>query len=109
MDSAFLIQQLRQFIFTLASSGATVFLGTLAIGVFGLGPIGRAIAARIRSSHPSQLPPEDPSLPALKAAMGEVLERLDFSERVLTELHDRTLSPGVTPLKHRTPREVTPV
>jgi hypothetical protein len=104
---SFWLQQWHQFIFDLATHGTAVFLGTLAIGVFGVGPIGRALAARIRGS--SALPAGDPSLPEMKAVLGEVLERLDFSERVLTELHQRTLGnvPVQTPV--RTPREVTPV
>lgn len=107
MDSEFLIQQLRQFIFDLASNGHVVFLTTLGILVFGLGPIGRAIAKRIRGSESPPL--EDPSLPALKASVSELQERLDFSERVLAELRDRQGGPGILPGPERTAREVTPV
>ena len=93
----------------LATNGHIVFLGTLAIAVFGLGPIGRAIASRIRGGVAPALPIEDPSLVAPKSAMGEVLERLDFSERMLTELSRRTLGPGLLPPQAEVPREVTPV
>lgn len=89
MGSEFLIQQLRQFIFMLANNGHWVFLGTLGIGVFGLGPIGRALAARIRGPAADQA-----SLDALKAGIADLQERLDFSERVLTELRQRALGPG---------------
>ncbi len=102
------LQQWHQFIFDLANHGAIVFLGTLGIGVFGLGPIGRAIAARIRSGPTGALPPSDPSLPAMKAMLEEALERLDFSERVLTALDQRTGgNPAQLPAK--TARVITPV
>ena len=106
---SFWMQMWHQFVFTLADHGAAVFLGTLAIGTFGFGPIGRALAARLRGSPLPIAPTGDASLPTIKASLDEMLERLDFSERVLAELHSR--SSGVTPsqLPARTPREVTPV
>lgn len=105
---SFWLQQWHQFIFDLANHGTVVFLGTLGIGVFGLGPLGRAIAARIRNGPSRALPAEDPSLPAMKAAIGEVLERMDFNERILTELHGRTLGVAA-PTEPRPTREKTPV
>ena len=111
MDSSFLVQQLRQFIFILASYGHIVFLGTLAITVFGLGPIGRAIASRIRSGPTPNPPVSDPSLAALTATIGEVVERLDFSERLLTELNHNALGAGSR--QGQAPpdamREITPI
>lgn len=106
---SFWLQQWHAFIWDLATHGTAVLLGTLTIGVFGLGPIGRALAARIRGGSAQAVTGEDPSLPAMKAALGEVLERLDFSERVLTELHQRTLGTAPLQAQVRTPREVTPV
>ena len=98
MDSGFLIQQLRQFIFTLASHGDVVFLGTLGIAVFGLGPIGRALAARLRGVQAG-------SDEALKSGLAEVQERLDFSERILGELRARLLGSGAA--DQPTPRRAT--
>ena len=89
MDRDFLIQQLGQFIFTLASNGPVVFLGTLGILVFGLGPIGRGIARRIATTEVPPLPAEDPAAASLKATVAELQERLDFSERVLADLRER--------------------
>lgn len=111
MDSSFLVQQLRQFIFMLASYGHVVFLGTLAITVFGLGPIGRAIASRIRSGSTPAPPVSDPALAALTTTIGEVLERLDFSERLLTELNHKALGAGARPRQAQSEaaHEVTPV
>ncbi len=108
MNSDFLMRQLAVFIYTLARNGPVVFLGTLGIAVFGLGPIGRALAARIRGVAPS-LPADDPSLAALKAGMTDLQERLDFSERVLTELRQRLIGGG-GPVPPAPPgRAVTPV
>ena len=99
--------QWHQLVFVLVNNAATLFLGTLGVTVFGLGPIGRGLAARLRGDHATPL--EDPSLPALKSAMNEVLERLDFSERVLSELHQRSGGSSALPARHKTPPEVTPV
>jgi hypothetical protein len=101
MDSAFWFRQFSQFIFTLASHGDVVLLGTLAISVFGLGPIGRALAARIRGT------PSDDSLAALRSGMSELQERLDFSERVLGELRQRLIGGEAPP--EPPARVVTPV
>ena len=101
-------QQWHQFIFQLANYGHIVFLGTLGIGVFGLGPIGRAISARIRYGPSRALPPDDPAMQAIRAALDETLERLDFSERVLMEMNTRTGGPKIEPVQTRTPRSTTP-
>jgi len=93
MDSAFLLQQLRQFIFGLASSAPTVFLGALGIGVFGLGPIGRSLAARIRGT-PRELDSNDRTVAALRATIAELQERLDFSERALAVVRRQLTSGG---------------
>jgi len=103
MGPDFWTRQFAQFIFTIASHGAAVLVSTLGIGVFGLGPIGRALAARIRGASLA----ED-SLGALKSSMSEVQERLDFSERVLTELRQRLLSPGAPAQAEKPNRVLTP-
>jgi hypothetical protein len=109
MDSEFLIQQLRQFIFTLASQGPLVFLGTLGILVFGLGPVGRALAARIRGSEFRPGLPQDPSVTGLQATVSELQERLDFSERMMAELRAHDDVQRLQPPKIKTPPETTPV
>ena len=98
--------QWHQLVWTLVTHAPTIFLGVLGITVFGLGPIGRGIGARLRGEHAKPL--EDPSLPALKSAMSEVLERLDFSERVLSDLHRRTLDPTAPSVTREEPPEETP-
>lgn len=45
MGPDFWTRQFAQFILSLASHGAAVFVSTLGIAVLGLGPIGRAVAA----------------------------------------------------------------
>ena len=100
----FWLNQWHQFIFQLASHGASVFLCTLGITVVGLGPIGRAIAARIRGGPAGALP--DETLEALKSGMAEMQERLDFSERMITDVRQHLLEPG-KPIEPREPRRVT--
>ena len=97
MDSAYLIQMLRQFVFACASYGHIVFLGTLGITVIGLGPIGRAMASRIRGGR--ALEPNDPALREVKTELSELQGRLDFSERVLLEVRQRLIG-GVPPDDH---------
>jgi len=106
MGPDFWTRQFSQFIFMLASHGDVVFLGTLAITVLGLGPIGRALAARIRGG--SALALADDSLGALRNGMTELQERLDFSERILGELRQRLLEPGPAPERKEPRRIVTP-
>ena len=103
MDPDFWVRQWHQFIFDLATHGATVFLATLTVTIFGLGPIGRAIAARIRGGPAGALP--DGTLEALKSGMAEMQERLDFSERMITDVRQHLLEPG-KPVEPREPRRV---
>jgi hypothetical protein len=106
MGPDFWTRQFAQFIFTIASHGAAVFVSTLGIMVFGLGPVGRAAAARIRGGAASGL--ADDSLGDLKSGMTELQDRLDFSERVLTELRQRLLAPGDATQQPPPRRIVTP-
>lgn len=102
MGPDFWARQFSQFIFDLATHGTTVLLGTLTVTILGLGPIGRAIAARIRGG-PGALP--DGSIDALKSGMADMQERLDFSERMLTDVRQHLLEPG-KPVEPREPRRV---
>ena len=99
----FWLRQWHQFIFTLSSQGPIVLLGTLSVTILGLGPIGRAIAARIRSGPLGALP--DETLEALRSGMADLQERLDFSERMLTDVRQKLLEPG-KPIEPREPRRV---
>ncbi len=100
MGPDFWTRQFAQFIFSIASHGATVLVSTLGITVFGLGPIGRALAARIRGRNAA-----DDSLEALRTGMNELQDRLDFSERVLTELRQQLIAGG-KPLEVAPPRRM---
>jgi len=102
MGPDFWTHQFAQFVFSIATHGATVLLTTLGITVFGLGPIGRAVAARIRGGHA-----DDDSLGALTNGITELQERLDFSERVLGELRQQLIA-GSKPLELPPRRMVTP-
>jgi hypothetical protein len=99
----FWTRQFAQFIFSLASHGAAVLVSTLGITVFGLGPIGRAVAARIRGRNDA-----DDSLEALRTGFAELQDRLDFSERVLTELRQKLIAGGKPPEAAPPRRMVTP-
>ena len=99
MGPDFWTRQFAQFIFSIASHGATVLVSALGITVLGLGPIGRAVAARIRGRNAA-----DDSLEALRTGITELQDRLDFSERVLTELRHKFIAGGKPPetaLPHR--------
>ncbi|HEY6926182.1 MAG TPA: hypothetical protein VI653_22050 [Steroidobacteraceae bacterium] len=89
MGPDFWTRQFAQFIFSIASHGAAVLVSSLGITVFGLGPLGRAVAARIRGRHAA-----DDSLEALGTGITELQDRLDFSERVLTELRQQLIAGG---------------
>ena len=86
MDQTFWSQQFTQFIFVLANNGHVVFLGTLGILAVSFGPIGRALAARLRSGTR-----EAGVLEALKAELVELQERVDFSERAIADVHRRLI------------------
>ena len=103
MGPDFWTRQFAQFIFSIATHGAAVLVSTLGITVFGLGPIGRAVAARIRGRKVA-----DDSLEALTSGITELQERLDFSERVLTELRQQLISGGKPPEAAPPRRVVTP-
>ena len=59
------------------------------VGYVFTGPIGKAIGRRIagsEESQPSEIPPEVyAELDDLRARVGELEERVDFSERLLTQ------------------------
>ena len=78
-------------------------MSSLGITVFGLGPLGRAVAARIRGRHAT-----DDSLEGLRTGITELQDRLDFSERVLTELRQKLIAGGKPPEAAPPRRMVTP-
>jgi hypothetical protein len=63
--------------------GGTLFL-------LSISPVGKALADRLRSRG---VPPPDPELlaevDALRQEVAELHERVDFTERILLESHDR--------------------
>jgi hypothetical protein len=78
-----------------------IFGGGTAV-LLAFSPIGRAIAARIRSSAAPPAAMEDPALrehvELLRQEVGELHERVDFAERLLAQRTDpdRTrVAPGV--------------
>jgi hypothetical protein len=68
---------------TLIFGGGTLFL-------LSISPVGKALADRLRSRGES---PPDPELlaevDALRQEVAELHERVDFTERILLESHDR--------------------
>ena len=103
MGPDFWTRQFAQFVFSIATHGATVLVSALGITVLGLGPIGRAVAARIRGRNAA-----DDSLEALRTGVTELQDRLDFSERVLTELRQKLIAGGKPPEAAPPHRMVTP-
>ena len=67
-----------------------LIFGGGAIAAFSYSPIGRAVAARIRGETPGATSPmTDPAvldeLERLRDELGQVQERLDFTERMLAD------------------------
>jgi hypothetical protein len=65
----------------------TTIVGGLAAAVILRGPVGQALARRIQGESTSELPPETVlgELDDLRARLLELEERVDFSERLLTQ------------------------
>ena len=105
MDAWFWEQQLSQFIFVLANNADTVFLGALATLAVTFGPVGRALASRLRRSSV-----ESSRIEALEAELLEINERADFNERLLGEIRNQLAETG-QPIERRAalPETPTPV
>ncbi len=79
-----------------AIAAAGFFLAVI-VGLISLGPIGRAIAAKIRGGTPAAPAPElaaqldamEERLEGLQAQVGELAERQDFTERLLAKARER--------------------
>jgi hypothetical protein len=68
---------------TLIFGGGTLFL-------LSISPIGRALADRLRGKNqPAQDPELLAEVDALRQEVAELHERVDFTERILLESHDR--------------------
>jgi hypothetical protein len=65
----------------------TTIIGAIAAAVILRGPVGQALARRIQGESSSELPPETVlgELDDLRARVLELEERVDFSERLLTQ------------------------
>ena len=74
----------------------TTIIGAIAAAVVLRGPVGDALAQRIRGPAPSELPPEQVlnELDELRSRLGELEERADFSERLLAQHRERTDGPN---------------
>lgn len=83
-----------------ALTAATAMLGAAAIPIWGIavggaaiifrGPVGKALGRRIAGEDPGGMPPELPAeildeLDGLRHRVGELEERVDFSERLLAQ------------------------
>lgn len=76
-----------QFFFQLSTVLPYFAAGTAAVIAVSLTPLGRALTRYLRESrHGQSIPPEvEEALAALRADSTEVLERLDFLERMLAQ------------------------
>lgn len=94
MEPSIWTRMMAEFLWQLASHGSGLVLGGLAIGVFGLGPIGRALARRIQAPADAAQAGER-QLEALRNQLAELQERADFSERLLTDIRQAQLGAPV--------------
>jgi hypothetical protein len=68
---------------TLIFGGGTLFL-------LSISPVGKALADRLRGrAQPTQDPELLAEVDALRQEVAELNERVDFTERILAESHDR--------------------
>ncbi len=67
-------------LFRLAEHAQWIVPAVFATAVFGLGPIGRAFARRLSSGAA-----EREEITALREQLGELIERLDYTERLLSQ------------------------
>jgi hypothetical protein len=71
------------FAITFIFGGGTLFL-------LSISPVGKALADRLRGrAGPAQDPELLAEVDALRQEMAELHERVDFTERILSESHDR--------------------
>jgi len=96
MEPSIWTRMFAEFVWQLASHGSGLVLGALAIGVFGLGPLGRALARRLQAPADAALAGER-LLEALRNQLAELQERADFGERLLTEIRQAQLGAPVRP------------
>lgn len=106
MDIQFLI---RTIFYNLASNSHLLVLGLAAILTLGFGPLGRALAQRLRSGGAAGSPDHDALLKELRDQLGDVQERLDFNERVLSEIRQSLLGTGRRAAEPRIDPAATPV
>ena len=92
-------------LFRIAEHFQVVLPTIVAVGVFGLGPIGRALARRIAGGDATRA-----ELESLRQQVGELQERLDYNERLLGTLRGQIPSaPGGPAARPPDSRPVTPV
>ena len=70
----------QTFLFRLAEHAQWIVPALFATAVLGLGPIGRAFARRLSSGAA-----ERDELASLREQLAELLERLDYTERILSQ------------------------
>lgn len=102
MDTV-LLDALRRLIFELAEHGSELVLGLSAIFVFGLGPLGRALAQRLRGARDTS-PELLQRLDEVAASLEELHQRAEFTERALAKLPPvMAAARARTPTTPRTP------
>ena len=106
MDFPFLI---RTILYTLASNAHLLVLGLAAILTLGFGPLGRALAQRLRGGGAVGPQVHAALLKELRDQLGDVQERLDFNERVLSEIRQSLLGSGRSGTEPRIDPVATPV
>lgn len=85
----------------LADNASTILISLFTVSVFGLGPIGRGLGARLRGSA-------DEESRRLQAEVDQLNERLDFSERLLHQVRPGMPEPAGETTGFTTP-PATPV
>jgi hypothetical protein len=107
VDIQFLI---RTIFYNLASNSHLLVLGLAAILTLGFGPLGRALAQRLRSGGAAAGSSDHAFLlKELREQLGDVQERLDFNERILSDIRQSLLGTGRHGAEPRIDPAATPV
>jgi hypothetical protein len=86
---------LMQFLYALPDALPWIFGGLAGVGMVSFGPIGRAFVRRLKRGdvEAELLPAVLEELTLVRGELGEVLERLDYAERLVSRGHNAEVGP----------------
>ena len=99
---------LQKLLYALPNALPWIFGGLACVGVLSFGPIGRAFVRRLKrgDEEAERLNAVHEDLALLRNELGEVLERLDYAERLVSRGHnagDQLARPASLDVEERVP------